>query len=626
MDYIPHGWGILAALDDPEISDIYCMKGSQVAWTTMLLVWILGRAEMKPGVMIGMFASEGAGKDFSQEKFTPLVSSSSTLAEIIDVSTTRKAGNTMLHRSFPGGYLKLIGSNAVRSVKSTTAPVVFVEEPDDANENVADQGDSIKLLYERTKRARKPKRILGGTPSVKGFSRVEEHINRSDKRVLPVECHLCGNKHVLTFENVRWLDADTPWHDIYGTALPETAVYQCPDCEEVWDDWLRQENIRSTVEKAMESGDPYCGWVATQPEITKVAGFMKLGEVYSCLPGVGLQTMVENFLEAEYYAAQGDETKRIVFVNASLGEPYEFKDNRENADSLRERAKVEPASQHRELTCPKDGLIITVGIDVQHDRLAIIIRAWGVGAESWLMYWGELAAESTTVDRGDHVWKDLDALVFQGFEHLSGGAIYAAGITIDSSDGTTSDAVYEWVKTRKKKYTGVQIMAGKGSSAQTDPEIFTLPKAAAVDPKNPNRRTKADRRGLKIFIVGTNKAKDWLSSHMALQGEGDGRFHYYHPDDMRHDYFDQMSGEAKVPNKRQRGRRTWQQKAGRSIEAWDCEVYSLHAARSLKVHTKTPDQWAAQAKKILQADLFNSHPGRSIENETAPARRQSTYW
>ncbi len=376
LNYAPYLYGILNALDDPQIPEIVCMKAAQVAWTTALIAYILKRVDISPSAMIGMFATEKAAIAFSDEKLVPIVKETSRLRGKIDTTSSRKSGNRALHKNFPGGFLKLITSNAISEVKSTPSKLVFVEEPDDANENVKNQGDSVLLLWERTKRQRNPKRVLGGTPKVKGFSRVERYTLRSDKRVLPIVCHDCGESHVLDFENVKWDSAEREWHPEYGTALPETAVYACPHCGSAWDDYHRKENIRNTVYRAIEAGDPNAGWIATG-EFSGVAGFMELSELYSCLPGAGLADLVKSYLEAEYRSEQGDENAKVVFVNSKLGRPYEFDDDRDDAEGLQKRAEADDESQHDELICPHDGLLLTCGIDVQHDRVELTIRAWG---------------------------------------------------------------------------------------------------------------------------------------------------------------------------------------------------------------------------------------------------------
>jgi phage terminase large subunit GpA-like protein len=608
--YAPHAYGIFAALDDPEITDVYCMKSAQICWTTIMSAFWLSVIDQRPGQIIGMFSAVEAAREYSIEKLKPYVEHCSRMTGKLDVSSTRKAGGSLLHKSFPGGFLKLIGSNSVRSAKSAPAPYVFVEEPDDASANIQGQGDSVTVLFERTKTFRRPKHVLGGTPTIKNFSRVADRMRMSDQSVLPITCHSCEEQHVLDFENVTWLDADegSEEHSIYGKALPESAAYACPHCGEIWNDSRRRENIRDTVAAAMENGDKFCGWVATKPNITRIKGFQSLSELYSCLPGTSMRRLVEKHLEAEYYVSRGDETKRISFVNNQLGREYEYEDGRPEAEHFREKAAADPGSKHNEYFCPRGGLIVTVGIDVQHDRVAVAIRAWGRDDESWLLYWGEISATNTCVDIHDGVWNALDQVVFRSFEHETGSAIYATAISIDSSDGTTSDAVYNWVRTRQKQHKAQLVMAIKGSSSQQDPEVFTQPKSRSIDHKRPDKQTKADRRGVKIYTVGTNKAKDWIAAHMTLDplNSVSGFYHYYNTEQMRWDYFDQMCGEAKIPHKTIRNRRVWMQKNGQAVEAWDCEVYALHAARAKKVHLLKANEWDAIERQLLQNDLFGA--------------------
>ncbi|WP_179957470.1 phage terminase large subunit family protein [Exilibacterium tricleocarpae] len=628
--YAPYLYGIFAALDDPDIPEVNCMKAAQVAWTTALIAYILKRVDCDPSAIIGMFAGEGAAREFSDEKLVPIVKETARVQAKIDISMSRRSGNRTLHRNFPGGFLKLISSNAIRSVKSTPAKVLFVEEPDDSNENVKEQGDSVLLLWERAKRQRKPKKILGGTPALKGFSRVERHILRSDRRVLPVACHACGEKHVLDFDHVKWDEAEMPWHEEYGRALPDTAFYVCPHCGVTWDDYQRKENIRDTVMAAIAAGDLNCGWVA-QGTFAGVAGFMELSELYSCLPGAGMRELVEAKLQADHRKAQGDDNAEIVFVNSKLGRPYEYDDGRDDAQSLRERAKQDEFSQGAELVCPAQGLLVTCGIDVQHDRVELVFRAWGVGEESWLLYYGAIYADGSCADKNDAVWPALDSQIFASIRHATGCQIYVKAISIDSSDGATSDAVYHWVRSRQKQYRERLVMAIKGASLG-DPEIFSTPKVKSVDHKNPKKQTKADKYGVKVFSVGTNKAKDWLAAHMKLFGAGPGRFHYYQG--VRDDYFDHMTAEAKIPSKRSPGKKVWECKSGRRCEAWDCEVYALHAARAKRVHLMQLDAWLTLEAELKQNDLFTVAPTTDLVSLPAvdsdpvrgDARRPSTFW
>lgn len=44
-------------------------------------------------------------------------------------------------------------------------------------------------------------------------------------------------------------------------------------------------------------------------------------------------------------------------------------------DGIKEDELVERGEGYAEMTVPRGGLLLTMGVDVQHDRLAIIIRA-----------------------------------------------------------------------------------------------------------------------------------------------------------------------------------------------------------------------------------------------------------
>ena len=247
-------------------------------------------------------------------------------------------------------------------------------------------------------------------------------------------------------------------------------------------------------------------------------------------------------------------------------------------------------------------------------RVAIVIRAWGRDEDSWNIYWDELTAENTTVDVKDMVWASLEKLLFSPIKSVAGWSTYISGISIDSSDGFTSDAVYAWVRKMSKKYSRTLTMAIKGSSSQGDPEVFVTPTGKSIDHKNPKKQTKADRRGVKVYIVGTNKAKDWISAQLQLEVQGIGRWHYRK--NIRADYYDQITGEVKVPHRTIRNKKTWKQKEGRPVEAWDCEVYARHAALAKRVHLLTPGQWDDLENKLKQVDLFSAQETPAVESET----------
>ncbi|WP_240462147.1 phage terminase large subunit family protein [Burkholderia sp. Nafp2/4-1b] len=190
--------GMHAALDDPRVQKVVCMKFAQVTWTDGVLLNYIGRRiDVDPCRMIVMFAKEKSAKKFNLEKFEPMIQVTPRLAAKVPVHAGRDKRNLWDHKTFQRGFLKFITSNAPDDVKSTPAPLVAVEEPDDANTNVRDQGDSITLLEERNKSYSDSRRkvIFGGTPTVDEFSRIQQAFQASDQRIYLVPCPDCGEEH-----------------------------------------------------------------------------------------------------------------------------------------------------------------------------------------------------------------------------------------------------------------------------------------------------------------------------------------------------------------------------------------------------------------------------------------------
>lgn len=615
-DYVPYFWGIMHALDSLVVAMVVVMKAAQIGWTLLETGWLGKIIDTEPRRILALFPKDGKARDFIEEKFEPTVKASPRLLKKIDVSTSRKSGNRADKKNFPGGFLKVVGSNSVSNVKSTPAPIVVVEEPDDTNANVGDQGDAIRLARERLKRFRNSKFVLGGTPSVADVSEVEHYTRLGSQRVLPIACHDCGQFHELDWDNVSWQEKDGGTeHPVFKNQLPETAIYSCPHCGSAWDDWQRQQNIFNTCLNAKKNGDEFCGWVPTVETDGSCETFKDLSELYVCIPGTSLGDVAKDFLEAEHEAALGDETARIVFRNSKLAKPYEFT----SEDSIDHEALKALADNYDELVCPAGGLVICAGVDVQHDRLAIVIRAWGRNEESWLLLWQEIPGNC--IDKNDPVWKELDKILFNGFAHEKLNRLFLSGVTIDSSDGTTGEAVYGWVRTRGKKHRTVSVLAGKGDSNDNGKrEVFRLP--TKVDHNNPRKPTKADKHGVLVYMIGTHKAKDLIAKRL----RGTSAFmHSY--DSAREDYWQQVTAEIKAPKKGLRGVLVWQCRSGRRNEATDCEVYALHCAIALRVNTKTPKSWDALEQRLSQRDLFTQgEPEQDVkpqEKTTRPSKQSA---
>lgn len=590
--------GIHEALDDPSIFKVVAMKSAQVAWTDGVLLNYVGRRiDIDPCPMIIMFAKEGAAKKFNEEKFVPMVEVTPRLGLKIPVRNKRDKDNKWDFKGFPGGFLKLVSSNSPSDVKSTPAPVVCVEEPDDCNDNVKNQGNTIRLLEERTKTFSRRKVIFGGTPTVAGLSAVEAAFKEGDQRKFYVPCPDCGNLQTLEWENVHWNNNDLINHEIYGHADLESVRYVCPHCGSLWDNAKKN--------RAVKLGK----WQATSA-FNGTASFT-INEIYSPFPGSTLKNIVAKYLRAKQKMDEGDDSDMRSFINNQLGRAYEFQSGLPEIEDLRSRSE-----DYEEFTVPELGCVLTAGVDVQHDRLAVVIVAWGPGEESWRIYWGEIYGPVMIPEKG--AWADLETLLSRSFSNGHGSKLTIRAVSIDSSDGQTQDAVYAFVRRRVSR----GFMAIKGSSINDESkEIFSIPKPSI----DMGFKNKASKFGLRPYIVGTSRAKDLIlgvdagAGRLKLLGSGPGRMHWYKT--IRPDYFEQLTSEVKAPSARSR-KRVWQKKSGFRNEALDCEVYALHAARSLRLHLWSKERWDEEKQKQVQLDLMSSMPSQKNEPPVQTVKKE----
>lgn len=600
--------GILAECDTKKNRRVAVQKAAQQGYTAGVVCNVIGyHVHWEPCVQVVMFPREKSAKDFDAEKFSPMVRATPVLTKCIRLKS-RTDGNSTTRKHYPGGLAKFVASNSPSDVKSTSAKIRIVEEPDDTNKDVKGQGNAIALLRERGKTIRNSFELIGGTPTAKGASEIEKEMRTTDQRRFMVPCHHCGERHEVEWEHVvipgerltpediaadPALDAQYPMRDVYGRARHEDAYYVCPHCASVWTDDERIANIRAAARVA-----PYYGWepTADSPD----PGFY-CNELQSVFDGSRVPILAEKYLRAKHLLDQGDPTEMVAFWNSTRGMCWEYKGELPEEDELRERAD----KNYREWTVPAGGLVALLTVDVQHDRLALTCWVVGRGEEMWLSYWGEVYGQTVVAHAG--AWIELEQLLGKQIRTAHGSALSIAAIAIDCSDGQTSEASYSFV--RKHHRRDRQVLALKGASDDTGRvEIWTPPKA--IDPNH--KATKASRFGVQIHIVGTAKAKDLIlgwsteGGRVRLTGNGPGRMHWY--EGVREDFYEQMLSEIKIPGRLNPRIRTWKPRTDRRNEALDCTVYAVYLSRHLRLHLRRPSQWDLDELKLRQGVLIDIAP------------------
>ena len=219
----------------------------------------------------------------------------------------------------------------------------------------------------------------------------------------------------------------------------------------------------------------------------------------------------------------------------------------------------------RDSMLPEKAVVLVAGVDVQDDRLACEIVAYGSGEESWSIYYEEIYGDPS----GSEIWQDLDFVLSQTFEHPKHGDMIIRSTCIDSG-GHYTQQVYNYVKHR----SGKRIYAIKGMGGEGKPII--------------GRPSKNNIGKINLFPVGTDTAKELLFARLKITQTGPGYCHF--PLDRGEEYFRMLTAEKKVIRYfKGRARREWVKTRQRN-EALDCRVYAMAALQVMGINIEAVEK------------------------------------
>lgn len=518
--------------------------GGSVSGENLIGAWICTAA----GSILVVFPTLDDGKQWELTRFEPMRANTKALRKRIRPADEKGSDNTKLRKRFPGGVMRLIGANRTGAMKSATIRYIKFEEPDEYPRATEDQGNTIDLIRKRTENFGRKAKIYGdGTPTVDGVSNIQDQVRRGDQRKWHLHCPECGHAQVLTRHQLRWPDGD-----------PDAALYHCVDCgvgsnEHAW----KAENYRPrpdgmTEVEAKASGRAY--WEATavgEPWVASWCSFSALAAPEGWRPWPKFAR--------DWIAARGDEEKLKVFVNNYDGEPYRYTLNTEaGAEQLQQRAE-----QYDLMTCPQGGLVVHAGVDTQDNRLAVVIRAYGRGEESWGLFHGEIYGNPSSPE----TWAKLRDLLLAPIKHASGQIMRVDSAAIDSG-GHYSEDVYAFC--RDAQLRGKHWFAIKGAKP------YDAPKLGRPKKVDFTWRGQAVPGGAELRLLGTQAIKNLLDGRLKLAKPGGGYYHF--PLGFEADYYKQLRAERREWRRDARGNKAlWWVKTSERNEAWDCEVYSYAA-------------------------------------------------
>lgn len=528
--------GIVDAIGDDAIERVTICKCVRVGYTTALVGTIAAYAINDPCPVLCILPTESDARGFTIDELEPIFRASPALRGVLSADADEEAErSTLLHRIFGGGSIQIVPARAPRQLRRRTARILLIDEAD-ACETTA-EGNPLLLAERRTLSFSNRKIVIGSTPLASDTSHVMRSYAASDCSIYECPCPACGSFREIMWSAIEWQDGK-----------PETTQYRCEDCKAL---------IPETEKQGMVAKGR---WRATNPLVTSHRGF-RLNALISPLSNAAWPRLAEEFLRAK-----SDVSELRVFINTVLGQPFA-----ESADEVDESALQARAEAFTLSAIPAEVLTITVGCDVQVDRIEATVCGWTRSGECLVLshqqIWGDPAADDT-------VWMELDQLLLTKWQHPNGGRLRVDAAAIDEGFATQHVRAFCFARSNRK------VLSVKG--IQGARPFITASQS----------RFKVGSGTGRIWLVGTDTIKSVIYAKLARGAQirfGAG---------LDDEYYAQLASERRIL-KYTRGRpvRLWQRRPGMRAEALDCLTYSLAAhamvqinldAREIELRSPTP--------------------------------------
>lgn len=512
---VPYLTAIMDALDVRHPAWMVTFpKSSQTGGSECGLNWVGHTIDEDPGPMGVLFPGEALGRRWMRKRCEPMFELSPTLREKIPPGRRSDVGNTLTEKDFPDGNLTVLTANVAVSMASDAYSKLLLDEVDRFPKEIGEEGDPIETVLRRTATyVGRRKVFMNSTPTIESLSHISPWWELSSQGRYFVPCPHCGTFQVLQWANVTY----TP------TKPVRDARYRCSDCAALIDEHHKTDMLAG--------GE----WRHEHPErCDDIIGF----HVNCLYTPIGLgDTWNDNATAWE--RAKRDPAKTKAFVNTRLGETHKDPTDRLDWEVLYQRR--EPFALR---VIPRGVLLLTAGVDVQKDRIEVLIMGWRRPGRATTIDYRIIEGDPTRAE----VWDELDA-------HLARQYVSAGGVKLRLSV-TLVDSGYlqEYVLTFTRARQSRNVFASKGST-QYGHVAIGQPSFVDVKKSRSKARPRSDRFGAKQYHIGVATLKEVLYKRLQEDSGtpdkpiGFDERHYRFSDQLPEEWFRQLCAEVFDPHK-----------------------------------------------------------------------------
>lgn len=588
----PFQIGVLDFMSDDRIKDLAVKKSKRVGYSKMITAFICYNIAHRRRKQALWQPTDDDRDSFVKSEIEPLLDPVNGVPAVLAArKRDSRVEETIKYKPFRDSVLHLLGGKAARAYRRITVAVAILDEWTAFDQTVGgtkekNAGSPGSLAKGRLEGAAFPKFVGGSTPGIKGLCHVSRACEDADDEVdYLIECPHCNQEHPL-----RWGGKGVRHGFKWVRGKPETVRHVCPHCLE-----------SITQADYMPGGWPLVGaWVCRRSEKRYGADQVwRDGSGNPCQPPASLgvhiwaayspqrawSDIVDEFEKALRALEEGDAGPMTTFTNETLGEAWELKGESTDDHVLKARAEEYPLG-----VVPRGALYLTAGVDVQRTWWQITVWAWGRGMESWPV--ARISIDGNPAVDSD--WEPVTAYLLQRFPQVGHGpSLGISAVSVDTGDQT--HAVYNWVRNNQGQIPNLRPIKGDDNKPIVGP-------SSLVDV---NHRGRKVQRGIKLYSVGVDQAKDLLLGQLAIEKPGPGYVHFSH--ELPLEFYEQLTAEQRVLAK-SNGKDVykWVKRRKRNEEL-DIRNYALHAAMAQGIHKWTEAQWLRLEQTVQPpVDLFSA--------------------
>lgn len=493
----------LRALSPDDLCRIVTMlKSAQIGATVIATIYTGGSLEMDPSWFLYVHPTVTKAENWSRMKLAPLLRNTTALTRQFPMKS-RDASDSLLYKErIDGrGAILIMGANA--PIDQVTMARQVQDDLSKWENNSA--GDPETQADSRSRGVEEAKIFKISTPLVMPGCRITKNFEDGSQEYPYVPCPHCEHMQVLEWENML-ANLDE--------AHPEKAHFTCVECGCEIQEYHRQQMLDGLE------------WRARNPKQKRFHRSFYIWSAYS-----PLQSWER--IAREWLSAKGDPASEQTFLNDTVGRAYVTTGEAPPWEVLRDRGAK---SQRPRGRIPTGGLVLTMGVDCQDDRVEWQVVAWARDLRRFVIDHGVIpghVSEETTRQR-------LDALLIQTWQNEYGHRLKADKAAIDGNAYT--EDVWEWAR----RHPASQLVMVRGSNLEAAPLV------ARVKKERSNKTGKLLKYSKRFYNFNASTLKMALYRNAAKEDPLE-RGHVSFPTGLDDEYYRQLTAERRVPKRRKDG-------------------------------------------------------------------------